>query len=160
MYNAKTYWNNREKPNKYDTLKWWDVDILLPLVNKSNTILDYGCGDGRVFPLYCGKTVYGFDITDRHEKKLMAMAKKYNVDFTLYVDEETPDADLGVLNKVLLHSMVPKAIIDHVKYKCNTVFISSGVNLDAAHCFNHDYAKLLGCVKQFTQKGDDIAIVI
>jgi len=159
-YNPKEYWSKRINPNKYYDLKWWDLEVLQPLVKKHDTILDYGPGDGRNFPIYEGKTVYVKDIVDRHKETLMIMAYRHDIEFSFYLNDDPPKAELGVLNKVLLHSQEPEEIINYMKSKCDTLFICTGVGSKSSHCFDHDYKSLFTDVKHWEQRGKDLVIVI
>lgn len=160
-YNPVEYWSERELPNKYDTLQDWDLKVLKPLTDESNTILDYGVGTGRLMPLYEGKVVWGVDIVDTYLKTCKEKAKEHNVDF-MWSKHIWGNYDLGVISKVLLHMEEPETIINEMVSKCEKVFISTGINLNASHCFNHDYENILSDydILHWELTDNDLTIVI
>ena len=160
-YDPVKYWSERKEPNKYKSLQHWDLQVLKPLVDKAETILDYGIGTGRLMSLYRGKTVRGVDIVDTYKDECHKNAFKYAVKLKWSKDIEGKH-DLGVLSKVLLHMKDPKPIIKEMVKRCDKVFISTGVNLEADHCFNHDYKELLKGydILYWDVTGNDLTIVI
>ena len=161
-YNPESYWAKRENPNKYNTLQDWDINILKPLCDKADSILDFGSGNGRTFELYKGKDVVAYDIVDKHVDVLRAKAKEHDLNMFKFIQGDIDyHFDLGVINKVLLHEPNPEWIVNYVATKCDTVFISTGVNMVAEHCFNHDYEDLLRQydIKSWDQNGNDLTIV-
>lgn len=160
MYNPVEYWSKRKKPNPYDDLQEWDLKVLKPLADKAFKILEYGVGTGRLMPLYSGKLVRVVDIVDNYKQELFDNAYKHKVKIT-WSKEMYGKYDLGVLSKVLLHMEDPKPIIDEMATRCDKVFISTGVNCDAEHCFNHDYKELLKeyDILYWDLTGNDLTIV-
>lgn len=140
MYDPVTYWTKRIDPNYYNHVKDIEIKDLKPYVDQAETILDYGPGIGRLMPLYEGKTVSGYDIVDTYKKRCEQAAKDVNFSWLQRISGQF---DLGVCTKVVLHEPNPKEIIDTLACHCDKVFISTAVDMDAAHCFNHDYFKLL-----------------
>ena len=163
-YKPKEYWSKRGTPNQYSTLQQWDIEILKPLCEQAKSILDFGPGNGRTFELYEGKEVVAVDIVDKYKDELHEKADRYEFllfDFMLTDYVVNYQFDLGVLSKVLLHDPNPKWIIDYVADMCDRVFISTGINCTAEHCFDHDYAGLLKeyTIQEWEQNGNNLTIV-
>ena len=157
-YEPFVYWSARATPNAYDHLRWWDYLYLQPLVERSETILDFGAGNGRTFPLYTGKHVHAVDIVTKYEELLKQKATDFHLVFNKYPCV-LGEYDLAVLNKVLLHVEDPRPIIDEIK--ADVVFIATGLGSTTPHCFDHDYRKLLAHKRILTyyQRKNDVVIV-
>jgi|1_EtaG_2_1085319.scaffolds.fasta_scaffold00409_15 2-polyprenyl-3-methyl-5-hydroxy-6-metoxy-1,4-benzoquinol methylase len=164
MYDPVKYWSKRTNPNRYDTLQTWDLKVLKPLCNEAQTILDYGSGNGRTFSLYKGKDVTCFDITDIHLDVLKLKSDINTLSSFVFIKDKPLEGkfDIGILNKVLLHEENPEYIIETVSNVCDKVFISTGINCDSGHCFDHDYKKLLKDydIMEWDLTGNDLTIVI
>lgn len=139
--------------------KWgrgdWDYDLLTRIVlkYKIRSVLDVGCGSGRLFPLYqcLGiKKMLGVDIS----RQALEIAGQDFPDVPtqcLSIDTEPLPAgqwDLAISNRVLQH--IPSRYIETVVSKlcevCNIIYINELTETDGVSedCFmlRHDYGKL------------------
>lgn len=155
-YNEVIYWNNRINPNQ-DTLPppLW-TDYVFKSIRGCQSLLDFGPGVGRFFPVYKGfKSVDCFDITDRHLSELMSFSKllgfKLNfisgldVGVTPYYDDQF---EVVVCVQVLLHQRdenIEKVMSELARIGRKVAVISYRTEIPfdlAEHVFNHDYLSI------------------
>lgn len=160
MYDAIEYWTKRLSPNPYDHVRDIEIDDLKPFIDESETILDYGVGNGRLMPLYERKKVTGVDIVDTYKTECIANADINEVYFSWRKDI-VGEYDLGVCTKVILHEPHPEYIIRTLAKHCDKVFISTAINQNAPHVFNHDYKELLKDyeIEFYREHGNELHIV-
>jgi len=149
-----------DKKGDYDVLK--DIIVL----NKINHILDFGCGNGRLFPLYISlniKKIIGQDISKKSLDFAFKRNSNKNIQLTnLPISELVyPDFyfDLIISMRVLQH--VPLISIEEtIKNICRLsklVYINEVSDVDInifglqeieelknPYCFKHDYIRLFG----------------
>lgn len=149
MYNSKEYWNERKDPNKYNNIMDYESREIPPFVKQAETVLDFGCGIGRTFPLYKDKEVTGVDFSsmyaDRCDKRMKHIIHDVHESNLPFKDDSF---DVGLLIKVTLHatSMEVDRILSEVGRVCQKVMlIAYDGDLDklAPHVFKHDYEDIL-----------------
>ena len=149
MYNSKEYWNTRPQPNKYNHIMDYEQREIPPFVKEAKTVLDFGCGIGRTFPLYQYKKVTGLDFSSIYAK---SCDKRINHIVHDVHESELPFKDntfnVGLLIKVTLHANKKevKRILSEVGRVCERVMlIAYDGELDklAPHVFKHDYERII-----------------
>lgn len=154
-YNSKTYWANRDNPNRKDAKPNAIESILREGV--TGNVLDFGCGVGRTFELYENASdVIGLDFVDTYRQRAMENAVGmpwgfYHTIHDVHVSNlPWPDGtfETGVLCAVLLHAPPDEAkrIIEEMGRVCRKVcvvsYLDNGQKL-ADHVFAHDYNQLM-----------------
>lgn len=169
MYNSFEYWNERKEPNKYNHIMDYEKREITPFVKDCKTVLDFGCGIGRTFPLYEDKQVTGVDFSAIYKDRCDA---RYNHIVHNVHDSNLPfhknTFDKGLLIKVLLHAPENevKTILKEVGRVCKEVMLISYYgNLDvlAPHVFKHEYIDIikdLGFKVKYQKEIEDNQIVI
>ena len=107
-------------------------DVVKDYINKKitdcNTILDFGCGNGRLAALFDGKDVVGYDLVKRNPSYPMIDSLKGNYDAI-------------VASKVLLHIPDISIIIGRLQSMSRRIVVWDAVGQDAPHVFDHDFSK-------------------
>lgn len=157
MYKSKKYWNERVEPNPYNNIFEPELTVVPSYVKGHKTLLDFGCGIGRLFELYKGMEVTGIDFSKLYEQR----AKKHAFDLRLKYNHSIFDIhelgrlpfnnnefECGVLSRVLLHAPNDEMelIVSEMARVCETVLVvnyeHNGQKL-APHVFGHDFEKTL-----------------
>ena len=119
---------DESKPNKFKTETEFTVDTILEYVDLNDkTILDFGCGMGRISKELINRTsckVFGLDISE----SMLTFARLYTASLRFtpvqtYQTNESVDVALSIL--ALQHSENPKQEIDNIfnVLKPNGLFI-------------------------------------
>lgn len=140
-YNPKKYWKNRSNITPRDVperVKAYITDK----IKDAETILDFGCGNGRFAELFKGKDVVGYDIVDRSPPYPITDALEGNYDAI-------------VATKVLLHISDISDTIERLKKISNTIIVWDAVGQDAPHVFDHDFSKY-GTMKDVQQWDNEL----
>lgn len=97
-------------------------------IEKANSILDVGCGDGEVLSLFKLKNYTGIDISE--EALRVCKTKHTSGNFLLFTEKESAmQADLVICLDVLLHQDTPEDyddLIDYISRKTQKRLIVSG----------------------------------
>ena len=158
MYDEIRYWDVRENPNaageEVPHSDW--TDYIFNNIMGCQTLLDFGPGIGRFFPLYTAfDCVHCFDITQRHLPELTRKAnelgflvlfeKGTEVGVTPFWDHQF---DVVICVQVLLHQSaknIEKVMQELARIGKKVVVISfrseQPIHL-APHVFNHDYLSI------------------
>lgn len=149
-YNSKQYWNERKNPNKYNHIFNYERDYIPPFVKDAKTVLDFGCGIGRTFPLYQNKEVTGIDFSsiykDRCDPRMKHLVHDVHSEKLPFEDNHF---DAGLLIKVTLHANNKElqTIIKEVGRVCKKVLIiayGGGAKEKLAyHVFQHNYEAII-----------------
>lgn len=152
-YNEVIYWNARTRPNATFLVES-ESEYISKHLKGCDDILDFGPGTGRVFPLYRGKTVVGYDISLRYVETVFERAFKNEVTYYHILNPRVstlPFANKSfqavVCSSVLLHQR-PENIelvmseLSRVGKKV-IVLTWAGRESPSSHCFPHDYDALL-----------------
>ncbi len=103
-------------------------------IEKAESILDVGCGDGEVLSPFKLNKYTGIDISEEAIK--LNQAKRPDDLFLLFPDKEAaPDSDLVICLDVLLHQDTPKEyldIIDYITRKTKKCLLVSGYGSEKA----------------------------
>jgi len=162
-YDPVKYWNERIKLYGFVNTRATEItameyDFCHKYINNGDKVLDYGVGDGKLFPVYQEKQceVIGYDIANwlTYEH-----CKDYNFPFKyllsntvrILTEFENKSFDVVVCFGVLLHVRPDDIVmmindISRLGKKCiftthsdlNAVKIDENTNINK-HCFNHDY---------------------
>ena len=160
IFNKKTdvFWNNYTE--KIDQ-KWGksehDYELLTNIISqtKPKTIFDYGCGSGRLFPLYLQfdvSKIIGIDISS---KAIQIAKERYKSDKIKISKTDLFDLkykqnyfDLLISNRVLQH-IKPKEIkrtIKKIVFMSRYIYVNEMTDSDYQenifYLFKHDYEKL------------------
>lgn len=140
-YKPKQYWKHRSNITPREVPKRVR-EYIANKISDADTILDFGCGNGRLSWLFKGKEVVGYDIVDR--------SPPYPV-----VDTLEGNYDAIIASKVLLHITDISDTIEKLKKISDRIIVWDAVGQDAPHVFDHDYSKY-GNMKDVQQWDNEI----
>lgn len=137
-YDPLTYWKQRSNITPYGVPKRVK-DYIRDKIEDAETILDFGCGNGRLLPVFADKNVTGYDIVGR--------TPPYPTTDTL-----EGEYDAIIASKVFLH--IPKnqigETIEILKRMSSRIVVWDAKWQDAFHTFDHDFSKY-GTMKDVQQ---------
>jgi hypothetical protein len=164
-YDEKRYWEHRSDSwnaqSKIDKVQWKKLKEILGRI-KFNSVIDVGCGDGRMIPLFEGKKYLGFDIS----KRLIDICKEQYPKKSFHVssveDAKFPKADL-VFSYTTLEHVPPENIekaVTSVKSMGKQILLIEPKNFipSGDYCFNHEYKKYFKIKKRWAL-GDKVAML-
>ena len=141
--NRRDFWNDQAESLH---ARWgegdWDFRILSQIIQRYQvqSVLDVGCGSGRLFPLYEQRGVRKVLGVDISERALGIANRRFPGVSTLClaIDKESLPAgswDLAISNRVLQH--IPEAkidlVIDKLCASCNLVYVNELSESDREH---------------------------
>jgi len=166
-YDTIKYWRNRFQSygsvnttsEKVEKIKPFEEELVLKYTPPESTLLDFGVGTGRMFPLYerlkC--KVSGYDIADFRFLIEAKREKHPNFEYEHIIEDsikKLPFSDMQfntcVCFAVLLHQnpgyeieFVTSELVRVAKYVIASVYepVEKGRPLDN-HCFEHNYKAL------------------
>lgn len=149
-YNSIEYWNTRIEPNAYNHVFDYEIKHLGNFLKNESTI-EFGCGIGRLYPMYKG-VVVGLDFSEIYKDRAIDAANGLNYTHIVHNIHNNPlpfddnEFKQGIAVKVLLHATDSEAetIIKEPGRVCEEVFIISLKDkVDAYHCFGRNYATMI-----------------
>lgn len=183
MYNPLEYWNNRLQTHgtintSATRISQIEKDFCEFYISEKATVLDFGCGDGRLFDVYEQKKcdVVGYDIVDL-SKIINKKLENYTFEWSYIVGKEIKPLkfyensfDIVACINVLIHilpSDIEMIISDIARIGKNAIFSvwenveNREIRMDS-HCFNHNYRAIfenLGIEIQFYSNINNISLI-
>jgi 2-polyprenyl-3-methyl-5-hydroxy-6-metoxy-1,4-benzoquinol methylase len=130
-----------------------DFDVIRKVIDlrEPESLLDFGCGSGRLIPIYLEKNIHNIYCYDVSDKALSLSKSRYTYGSIYYLKEYREISDCGIVfdltisNRVLQH-IPPNEISVTLKQLCEVsrcIYINE--TLKSAHnyfVFVHDYLRL------------------
>lgn len=156
MYDPVEYWSKRKVPEK-NRLPKEAREYFIRHMKGSETVLDYGVGEGRLLHLCKGKQVTGFDIVSRYRRNCEDRAIMNGVKFT-WTDKLEGNYDVILCSKVLLHVLpenIASLMAELLNHTDKVIVYDANCECTAHHNFNHNYSDIVN-MKDVVLFGDEI----